>query len=416
MKLDPKFATVVQEIEATRGIPRERIINALKEGVHAAYEKSNGIVPNLEIEINLGSGLIEAFLNKRVVETVTDPAQEISIEQSREIDESAEIGDSLLLEADISGLGNLAIHTFKQKVKSLIRDAERDKVLALYGNRLYELINCSVLYYERGDLYVETPDKIEGIIPYKEQIPREHPQPGQRIKCLLTEVRNVRKAPLLVMSRTHNDLIRELMKNEIPEVREGNIEIVSIARDPGYRAKVAVRSKLPELDPVGSCIGSRGIRITAISHDVNDEKIDLVLYKEDPFEFIAEALSPAKVMSVEIFEHDRRGVVVVPDDQISLAIGKGWRNVKLASKLTRFYLDVKSVSEVASEQKGGPRRGQPRPAEGEYEQEPGLDYGEYADSEEYEDTPDSEEYEENTEDSYMDEPAETPEAGDEEQA
>jgi N utilization substance protein A len=159
----------------------------------------------------------------------------------------------------------------------------------------------------------------------------------------------VRKAPLLMFSRTHNDLLRELMKNEIPEVREGNIEIVAIARDPGNRAKVAVRSRLPELDPVGSCIGSRGIRITAISHDVNDEKIDLVLYKEDPFEFIAEALSPAKVMSVEIFEEERRGVVVVPDDQISLAIGKGWRNVKLASKLTRYYLDVKSVSEMQAE-------------------------------------------------------------------
>src|SRR5262249_48055384 len=149
-----------------------------------------------------------------------------------------------------------------------------------------------------GDLYVETPDKIEGIVLYKEQIPRERPTPGSRIKCLLVEVRNVRKAPMLVFSRTHNDLLRELMKNEIPEVREGNIEIVAIARDPGYRAKVAVRSKLPELDPVGSCIGTRGIRITAISHDVFDEKIDLVQYREDPFEFIAEALSPAKVMSV----------------------------------------------------------------------------------------------------------------------
>ena len=216
MKLDPKFAAVVQEIESTRGIPRERIINALKEGVHAAYEKSNGVTPNLEIEINLQSGLIEAFLSKRVVEEVTDPLLELSLTQANAVDAGAEIGDSILQEADISGLGNLAIHTFKQKVKSLIRDAERDKVLALYGNRLYELINCSVLYYERGDLYVETPDKIEGIIPYKEQIPREHPGPGQRIKCLLTEVRNVRKAPLLVFSRTHNDLIRELMKNEIP--------------------------------------------------------------------------------------------------------------------------------------------------------------------------------------------------------
>jgi transcription termination/antitermination protein NusA len=350
MKLDAKFTAALQEIEATRGVSRERILEALVEGVQAAWEKTNGTGVELEVEINLQSGIIEAFLVKRVVELVTDPKIEISLDRAREYNAEAELGDTIDLPADISSLGNLAIHTFKQRVKSLIRDAERDKVVDLYGSRLYELINCTVLYTERGDLYVETPDKIEGIIPYEDQIPRERPQPGQRLKALLIEVRNVRKAPMLRFSRTHPDLLRELMKNEIPEVREGNIEIVSIARDPGHRAKVAVRTNLTELDPVGSCIGSRGIRITAISHEVNDEKIDLVLYKEDPFEFIAEALSPAKVMSVEIFEGQRRALVIVPDDQISLAIGKGWRNVKLASKLTRYKLDVKSVSEMEHEQ------------------------------------------------------------------
>jgi N utilization substance protein A len=350
MKLDAKFAAAVDEIVNTRGVPRVRIIEALAEGVSAAYEKSHGVTSNLEVEVNLKTGVIDAFLSKQVVEDVANPQTEISLAEAREIDESAEISDSIQLQTDISRLGNLAIHTFKQRVKALIREAERDKVLELYGNRLFEMINCTVLYTERGDIYVETPDKIEGIIPYKEQIPRERPAPYQRLKCLLIEVRNVRKAPMLVFSRAHNDLLRELMKNEIPEVRESNIEIVAISRDAGQRAKVAVRSKLPELDPVGSCIGSRGIRITAISHDLNDEKIDLVLYMEDPFEFIAEALSPAKVISVEIFEEERRGLVVVPDDQISLAIGKGWRNVKLASKLTRYYLDVKSVSEIAAEQ------------------------------------------------------------------
>jgi N utilization substance protein A len=355
MKLHANFTAFLQEIETTRGVPRARILEALVEGLRAAYEKSYGPTPNLEVEINLQTSEIEAFLSKKVVEELLDPQTEIALADAREIDENAEVDDSILLQADISALGNLAVHTFKQRVKSLIREAEREKVLELYGDRLYEMINCTVLYTERGDVYVETPDKIEGIIPYKEQIPRERPQPYQRIKCLLIDVRNVRKAPMLVFSRAHNDLLRELMANEIPEVRENNIEIVAIARDPGFRSKVAVRSKLPELDPVGSCIGSRGIRITAISHDLNDEKIDLVLYKEDPFEFIAEALSPAKVLSVEIFEEERRGVVVVPDDQISLAIGKGWRNVKLASKLTRYYLDVKSVAEIAAEQaeKGG---------------------------------------------------------------
>jgi N utilization substance protein A len=320
--------------------------------VHAAYEKThNREVSNLVVEISLQRGLIEAALSKIVVDDITDPNLEITLDEAKAIEPEAEAGDEILIDVNLDGMGNLAIHAFKQSVKSLIRDAERDKIVHLYGNRLYELINCAVLYTERGDLYVESPDKIEGIIPYKEQIPRERPNPGARLKCLLIEVRPSRKSPMLIFSRTHPDLLRELMRNEIPEVREGNIEIVGIARDPGYRAKVAVRSRLPELDPVGSCIGSRGIRITAISHDLADEKIDLVLYKEDPFEFIAEALSPAKVLSVEIFEELRRAVVVVPDDQISLAIGKGWRNVKLASKLTRYNLDVKSVSEM--EQAGG---------------------------------------------------------------
>jgi len=350
MKLDSRFMAALQEIETTRGVPRERIIEALSEGVRAAYEKSHGLTANLHVEINLQRGIIEAYLAKIVVEDDTDPRVEISLDDAKVIEPEAELGDELLVDADIDNMGNLAIHTFKQSVKSLIRDAERDKIVSLYGNRLYEMINCAVLYTERGDIYVETPDKIEGLIPYKEQIPREKSTPGHRLKCLLIEVRSSRKAPMLVFSRTHNDLLRELMKNEIPEVRENNIEIVAIARDPGFRSKVAVRSRLPELDPVGSCIGSRGIRITAISRDLNDEKIDLVLYKEDPFEFIAEALSPAKVISVEIFESLRRAIVVVPDDQISLAIGKGWRNVKLASKLTRYNLDVKSVSEMEAEQ------------------------------------------------------------------
>jgi N utilization substance protein A len=352
MKLDPKFTSVLQEIETTRGVPRESILAALREGVHAAYEKThNREVGNLVVEISLQRGLIEAALSKEVVEEVTDPDLQITLAEANEIEPEAEVGDEVLIDVNLDGMGNLAIHAFKQSVKSLIRDAERDKIVSLYGSRLYELVNCAVLYQERGDYYVESPDKIEGIIPYKEQIPRERPNPGARLKCLLIEVRPSRKSPMLIFSRTHPDLLRELMRNEIPEVREGNIEIVGISRDPGYRAKVAVRSRLPELDPVGSCIGSRGIRITAISHDLADEKIDLVLYKEDPFEFIAEALSPAKVLSVEIFEELRRAVVVVPDDQISLAIGKGWRNVKLASKLTRYNLDVKSVSEM--EQAGG---------------------------------------------------------------
>ena len=194
MKLDPQFAAAIQEIETTRGIPRDRIVDALRQGFEAAYEKNFGSASNLEVEVNLRTGVIEAYLTKTVVEDVQDENEEISLAEAREVEEGAEIGDSLGFEADMTSLGNLAIHTFKQKLKSLIKDAERDKVMRLYGDRIFEMINCTVLFVERGDVYVETPDKVEGIIAYKEQIPRERLNPGQRVKCLLTEVRNVRKA------------------------------------------------------------------------------------------------------------------------------------------------------------------------------------------------------------------------------
>jgi len=351
MKIDAKISAALQEIEVTRGVPRQRIIKALAEAMKAAYERRNGPTPNLEVEVDLNSSSLEAYLSKQVVEEVFDPQLEITLGEARQLDENAEIGDSLLLETDLGNLGYWDINAVRNMMRSLIRHAEKDRILAEYQTRIYDLITCTMLFEERGDLYVETPSKVEGAIPGKERIPGERMKSGQRIKCLLIEVRANRKAgPLLIFSRTHPALIRRLMENEIPEVREGSIEVMVIARDPGFRAKVAVKSNLRELDPVGTCIGSRGVRVTAISHELNEEKIDLVPWREDPFEFIAEALSPAKVLSVEIFEKEKRALVLVPDDQISLAIGKSWRNVKLASRLTKYFLEVKSVSEMAVEQ------------------------------------------------------------------
>lgn len=351
MKIDAKISAALQEIEITRGVPRQRIIEALAEAMKAAYERRHGPTPNLEVEVDLNSSSLEAYLSKRVVEEVSNPQLEVSLEEAGQLDENAEVGDSLLLETDLGDLGYWDINAVRNMVRSLIRHAERDRILAQYQTRLYDLITCTMLYEERGDLFVETPSKVEGVIPSKERIPGEHLKSGQRIKCLLIEVRANRKlGPLLTFSRTHPGLIRRLMENEIPEVREGSIEVMAIARDPGFRAKVAVKSNLRELDPVGTCIGSRGVRVTAISHELNEEKIDLVPWREDPFEFIAEALSPAKVISVEIFEKEKRALVLVPDDQISLAIGKSWRNVKLASRLTKYFLEVKSVTEMAMDQ------------------------------------------------------------------
>ncbi len=346
MKIDPRVSAALQEIEVTRGVSRQRIIEVLVEAMKGAYERKNGPTTNLEIEVDLPTATIDAYLSKKVVAEVTDPVLEMSIEEARGYDPNAEEGDSLLIETEMSDVGYWGVATAKTMMKNLIRQAEKEHIQREYKTRILDLITCTVEFDERGDVFVMTPDKVEGVIPQKERIPDENLRAGQRVKCLLVEVRSGKKnGPLLVFSRTHPDLIRRLMENEIPEVREASIELMAIAREPGFRSKVAVKSNLPELDPVGTCIGSRGVRITAISHELNEEKIDLVPFRADPFEFIAEALSPAKVISVEIFESEKRAMVVVPDDQISLAIGKSWRNVKLASRLTKYFLEVRSVTE-----------------------------------------------------------------------
>ncbi|MCD6118265.1 transcription termination/antitermination protein NusA [bacterium] len=350
MKLGASVVSALQEIEFSEGIPREVIVESLREAIRTAYYKSHGPVDNLVVDVQFGEeNEIEAYLKKTVVDEVTDQNSEIAISEVVAEEEDAEVGDIILSEVSLDDLGILAIHYARQKIKSVIKDAKRNRILREYKDREFDVMNGNVLYVDRHDITVEVDGDVEAILPYREQISTERYQPGQRIKALLVDVRTSRRGPMLVLSRTHPDLIRRLMENEIPEVREGAIEIVAIARDPGYRAKVAVRSNVEELDAVGTCIGSKGIRILAISHELNDEKIDLILYKEDLFEYIREALSPANVASVEIFEGERKAVVIVPNDQISLAIGKGWRNVKLASKLTKFFLDVKSVREVENE-------------------------------------------------------------------
>lgn len=351
MKLDPEFISALQEIEITQGVSREVIFESLREAICTAYYKTNGPVDNLVVEVDLKDGNeIEAYLKKRVALDVIDPACEIAIGEAKAVSEDAEEGDFILVEVSLESLSHLAVHHARLKIINAIKDSKRTRILENYNHRVSEIVNGSVRYVDRRDVYLDVGEGVEAILPYEEQIPTERYHTGQRIKAILIEVRSARKVPMLILSRTHPDLIRRLMENEIPEVREKAIEVVAIARDPGYRAKVAVRSNRPELDAVGTCIGSKGIRILAISHELHDEKIDLIPFKEDAFEYIAEALSPAKVQSVEIFEDERKTIVIVPNDQISLAIGKGWRNVKLASKLTKYYLDVKSVKEMEDEE------------------------------------------------------------------
>src|SRR3990172_2699214 len=281
MRLDPSIVSALQEVEVSEGVPREVIVEALGEVIRVAYYKSYGPVDNLVVDVKFGNeNEIEAYLKKVIVAEVTDPSTEIWISEEKLENEEAEEGDFMLSEVNLDNLGLLAIHYARQKIKSAIKDAKRNRVLGKFKDRVFDIINGTVLYVDRQDVLIEVEGDVEAILPYREQIPSERYIPGQRLKALLVEVRTGRKGPMLVVSRTHPDLIRRLMENGIPEVLEGAIEIVAIARDAGQRAKVAVKSNIPELDPVGTCIGSKGIRILAISHELNDEKIDLILHKE----------------------------------------------------------------------------------------------------------------------------------------
>ncbi len=348
MKLDPGVVEALAEIERERGIEQERLVELLKEAFVAAWRKENGEDKEIQIEINLAARppVVEGYIEKEVVEEVTDPSTQVSLADAREkVGEEAEVGDIVLVEVDLEDFGLLAVDYFRHQLQELLREEERGRVYEQFKDRVFEVFNVKVLYRDRGDVYVEVEEKYEGIIPRREQIPTERYDNGTRLKALLIEVQPNR-SPMLVFSRAHPKLIEKLFEHEVPEVAEGNIEIVAIARDPGHRAKVAVRSKIPEIDPVGTCIGTKGIRVTAVSSEIANEKIDLIEWKDDPFELIAESLSPAKVYSVEIFEDTNRAEVIVPDDQIAIAIGRGWRNVKLASRITGYHIEVKSMSEA----------------------------------------------------------------------
>lgn len=346
-KLDKEFIAAINEIENTRGISRKRIKEMVGLAVRSAYNKINGRTDNLVIEVDIDDKfVIQAFLSRIVVDEPKNQEKEISIEDANVEYPEAEIGDTIQTEVNLGKLDMSAVHYFRQKLLTLIKDEEREQVYQQFRDKIHDLFMVTVTHVDRKEVYVQL-GRVEGIIPFHEQIPFEKHNNGSRIKVVLTEVRSNFRYPILVFSRSHPDLIRRLMENEIPEIREKNIEIVAVARDAGYRTKVSVRSLVPDIDPVGSCIGSKGIRITAISNELGEEKIDLIEYKEDIFEYIAECLSPVRPLSIEIFG-DKRAVVQVPKEKTSLAIGKKYRNVTLASKLTRHQIEVISSDEDPS--------------------------------------------------------------------
>ena len=342
---------VFEELEREKGISKEVVISSLCDAMVAAYKKHLRIkeIENVEAFLDEQSGEIGIFKGKIVVESVEDPDNEISLAEAKEIDDSVELGDEVKLEVTPDQFGRIAAQAANQVLTQRIREAERNLVLNEFLDKKGTLITGIIQKLDDRRNVIVNIGKTDAIMPRKEQIPGEYYKPGNRIRVFVLNVKETTRLPQVIVSHGHAEIVRELFELEVPEIEDGIVEIKSISREAGYRTKIAVWSNDPEVDSVGACIGPRGSRIQTIVSELKNEKIDIVRYSEDPVEYIVNALSPARVVSVDIMaddEFNHEALVVVPDDQLSLAIGREGQNVRLAHKLTNWKIDIKSVSQM----------------------------------------------------------------------
>ena len=342
---------VFEELEKEKGISKDVVISSLCDAMVAAYKKHLRLkeVQNVEAFLDEQSGEIGIFKGKTVVDHVEDEDNEISLAEAKEIDEDVELGDEVKLEVTPEQFGRIAAQAANQVLTQRIREAERNLVLNEFLEKKGTLITGIIQKIDDRRNVIVNIGKTDAIMPRKEQIPGEYYKPGNRIRVFVLNVKETTRLPQVIVSHAHPEIVRELFELEVPEIEDGIVEIKSISREAGYRTKIAVWSTDPEVDSVGACIGPRGSRIQTIVGELKNEKIDIVRYSEDPVEYIVNALSPARVVSVDIMADDEfahEALVVVPDDQLSLAIGREGQNVRLAHKLTNWKIDIKSVSQM----------------------------------------------------------------------
>ena len=335
----------IEEIEKEKGISKEYLLESLEASLVTAYKKNYDSADNVKVSINDKTGQIKVFAVKTVVEAVVDSKLEISLEEARKISKKAEVGETIDVEIIPKDFGRIAAQTGKQVIIQKIREAEREFVFAEFNNRKGEILSGIIQKVDDNIVVVDL-GKLEGIMPLKEQVPTEHYKVNDKIKAYVVDVtRGIKGNPQVIISRSHPDFVRKLFEFEIPEIYEGVIEIKSVSRDAGSRSKVAVYSPNENIDPVGSCVGQKGLRIQNIITELNGDKIDVIEWNEDPAIYISAALLPAKVLAVDIKE-GKTAQVIVPDDQLSLAIGKAGQNARLAAKLTGWEkIDIKSESQ-----------------------------------------------------------------------
>ncbi|MBP7332794.1 MAG: transcription termination/antitermination protein NusA [Firmicutes bacterium] len=339
------FLEALKDLEKEKGISVDVLLEAIEAALLSAYKRNFGSLQNARVHIDRETGDFRVFTQHTVKEMAEDQRQEITLEDAKKINPNYELGDIVESEVTPRNFGRIAAQTAKQVVVQRIREAERNIIFEEFANREGDIVTGVVQRYEQKNVYIEL-GKTEAILAQSEQMPGENYRQGDRIKVYIIEVRKTTKGPQILVSRTHPGLLKRLFEMEVPELLDGVIELKGVAREASARSKIAVYSKDENVDPVGACVGPKGMRVQNIVNELNGEKIDIIKWNTDPSKFVASSLSPAKVVAVEIWEEEKVARVIVPDYQLSLAIGKEGQNARLAAKLTGWKIDIKSESQM----------------------------------------------------------------------
>ncbi len=344
--MQSQFFAAINQLCDEKNISKDRVIETIQAALRAAYRKDYGTKDqNIDVELDEKSGLATVFLLKEVVEEVEIEDAQVTPDEAKKYDKKAKVGDTIKIDVTPTNYGRIAAQAAKQVIIQRIQEAERDVMYDTFKDRENELINAIVHRVDGRNVYLNLDDKITTNLPYEQQIPGEKYYSGQRIKLYLDKVIKTTKGPELLISRTHRGLVKKLLELEIPEIKAGLVEIKSISRDPGVRCKVAVFSSDEKIDPIGSCVGQKGVRVQNIMDELNGERIDIIQWSENMEEYIRTALAPAKTAVIQLFEDEKRAKVFVQPDQRPLAIGKKGQNVRLASILTGWEIDILDISE-----------------------------------------------------------------------
>ena len=346
---------IIEQISRDKGIEKHLLVETIEEAVRSAARKKFGNRRDMEVQFNDELGEVEIFQFRMVVETVEDEQTQVSLEEASALDPGVKVHDEIGTKMDnIADLGRIAAQSAKQVIIQMMKDAELDVIYDMYKDRKGEIVNGIVQRFERGNMIINL-GRTDAILPHSEQIPKRSFRQGDRIRALLLDVRQSTREQQLILSRTNNDFLIKLFEMEVPEIAEGIVKVMGVSREPGFRAKIAVSSSESDVDPIGACVGMKGSRVQNVVQELQGERIDIIPWSPDPAKFVSSSLAPAEVAMVLVDEDKNSLMVVVPDDQLSLAIGRQGQNVRLASKLLGWNIDVKSEARYAKLEEDGYR-------------------------------------------------------------